>query len=58
MVKFLKELKEKHTIAAVGGSDLIKLKEQLGESFSLFDYVFSENGLVALKNGEKFHERV
>lgn len=37
----------------VGGSDLTKQIEQLGpDLLSLFDYVFSENGLVAYKAGE------
>ena len=34
----------------VGGSDLTKIKEQLGEDcVTKFDYVFSENGLAAFK---------
>jgi len=31
MKEFLKELSKSHTIGAVGGSDLIKIKEQLLE---------------------------
>jgi phosphomannomutase len=58
MINFLKELTTHFDIAAVGGSDLIKLKEQLGSSFDIFTYVFTENGLVAFKKGERFHERV
>lgn len=35
----------------VGGSDLQKQREQLGEGvLDMFDYTFSENGLVAYKN--------
>lgn len=37
----------------VGGSDLPKQEEQLGEGIaSIFPYNFSQNGLVAYKNGE------
>ena len=36
----------------VGGSDLAKQKEQLGENvLEMFDYGFSENGLCAFKDG-------
>lgn len=39
-------------VGVVGGSDLIKQKEQLGEDIiSKSIYSFSENGLVAYKNG-------
>jgi len=42
-------------IGIVGGSDLVKQKEQLGESvLDEFDYVFSENGLVAFRDGKQF----
>ncbi len=44
-------------LGIVGGSDLAKQKEQLGEdNLKLFDYVFSENGLVAFHNGELFNK--
>merc|ERR1712224_845838 len=37
----------------VGGSDLSKIKEQLGDDVvESFDYVFSENGLMAHRKGE------
>ena len=58
MIDFLQELSVQFPIAAVGGSDLSKLKEQLQDSFKIFEYVFTENGLVSFKNGEKFHEKV
>lgn len=58
MVEFLKKLSKKFPIAAVGGSDLNKLKEQLIDSINIFDYLFTENGLVGFKNGHKFHEKV
>jgi phosphomannomutase len=64
MIDFLTELKKDFVIGAVGGSDLPKLKEQLqncknnfNKAFNLFNYVFTENGLVAFKDGEKFHEK-
>jgi phosphomannomutase len=48
MRQLLKELRQHVTIGIVGGSDLVKQVEQLGESvLHDFDYVFSENGLMA-----------
>ena len=55
MLTILKQLRqvENFTIGIVGGSDLIKQKEQLGEeNLRLFDYVFSENGLYASYMGK------
>lgn len=53
MLSFLKSLREKVIIGMVGGSDLAKQREQLGpQVLSMFDYTFSENGLVAYK-GDK-----
>lgn len=40
----------------MGGSDLVKQKEQLGDSPALFDYAFAENGLMAFKDGQKIGE--
>ena len=48
---FLKELREKIAIGVVGGSDLVKQKEQLGDSPNMFDWCFAENGLLAHKDG-------
>ena len=48
---FLKELREKIAIGVVGGSDLVKQKEQLGDSPNMFDWCFAENGLMAHKDG-------
>ncbi|GET93266.1 phosphomannomutase, putative [Leishmania tarentolae] len=43
-------------LGVVGGSDFAKQKEQLGESILQdFDYVFSENGLLAYRDGKEFH---
>eukprot|EP01024_Parvocaulis_polyphysoides_P036659 TRINITY_DN3258_c0_g1_i1.p2 TRINITY_DN3258_c0_g1~~TRINITY_DN3258_c0_g1_i1.p2 ORF type:complete len:258 (-),score=28.22 TRINITY_DN3258_c0_g1_i1:200-931(-) len=53
MLDFLQELKKFVTVGIVGGSDLVKIKEQLGDdALSAYEYVFSENGLVAHKAGE------
>ena len=58
MKQFLKYIRTKYPIAIVGGSDLSKQREQLGDSLLRdFDYVFSENGLVSYKNGELFHQQ-
>ncbi|MCY3410639.1 MAG: HAD-IIB family hydrolase [Candidatus Heimdallarchaeota archaeon] len=55
MLEFLEKLREKVTIGIVGGSDLVKIKEQMGEDvLNRFTYVFSENGLMAHKNGKLF----
>ena len=48
---FLKELREKIAIGVVGGSDLVKQKEQLGDSPNMFDWCFAENGLLAHRDG-------
>lgn len=48
---FLAALREKIAIGVVGGSDLVKQKEQLGDSPNLFDWCFAENGLLAHKDG-------
>ena len=50
-VAFLEALREKIAIGVVGGSDLTKQKEQLGDSPSMFDWTFAENGLWAAKDG-------
>lgn len=52
MKAVLTSLRDKVVIGFVGGSDLSKQKEQLGENvIADFDYCFSENGLTAYKNG-------
>jgi phosphomannomutase len=52
MKDFMLRLKEKITIGIVGGSDLPKQEEQLGVGIvNLFPYNFSQNGLVAYKDG-------
>lgn len=49
---FFTELRSKHRVGIVGGSDLVKQIEQIGDNVvAEWDYVFSENGLVAYKEG-------
>jgi phosphomannomutase len=53
MKDFLIDLSKNVTVGIVGGSDLPKQEEQLGKGVvSLFPFNFSQNGLVAYKNGE------
>jgi len=53
MMEFMKGLSKKVTVGIVGGSDLPKQEEQLGNGVTtLFPYNFSQNGLVAYKHGE------
>ena len=52
LLGFLKRLRGVTATGMVGGSDLAKQREQLGEDvLDIFDYVFPENGLVAYKAG-------
>jgi phosphomannomutase len=53
MMDFMKALGKKITVGIVGGSDLPKQEEQLGAGVvDMFPYNFSQNGLVAYKNGK------
>jgi len=54
MSEFLEKLKQKCHVGLVGGSDLNKIAQQMGgdDVIHKFEYLFSENGLVAHKNGE------
>lgn len=53
MLGFMRELRKVVTVGVVGGSDLVKISEQLGKTvIDDYDYVFSENGLVAHKDGK------
>ena len=53
MRNFLEKLKDKVDVGIVGGSDLKKQKEQMGENIiNEVKYSFSENGLVAYKDGK------
>eukprot|EP00397_Hematodinium_sp_SG-2012_P032689 GEMP01034828.1.p1 GENE.GEMP01034828.1~~GEMP01034828.1.p1 ORF type:complete len:219 (+),score=41.30 GEMP01034828.1:216-872(+) len=52
MTECLKKLRAKVAIGTVGGSDMPKQKEQLGDGcLNDFDYNFAENGVVAHKAG-------
>lgn len=54
MRELLEKTREKVVIGFVGGSDLVKQKEQLGNNvLDMFDYCFSENGLTAYKAGQE-----
>ena len=60
MLDTLHKLKkiENLDIGIVGGSNLEKQKEQLGEdNLKMFKWVFSENGLVAFKDNKQFHSQ-
>jgi len=60
MLECLQQLKEYPGlhIGFVGGSDLIKQKEQLGErNLDLFNWRFSENGLLGYKDNKCIHKR-
>ncbi|SCM15652.1 phosphomannomutase, putative [Plasmodium berghei] len=55
MVDTLLELKSKEEclLALVGGSDYKKIVEQI-QYPEMFDYIFSENGVIAHKNNEQY----
>jgi len=56
MVETLRALRKKMIIGFVGGSDLVKITEQLqlenASVFDEFDYGFAENGVIAYKLGK------
>ncbi|THU91510.1 eukaryotic phosphomannomutase [Dendrothele bispora CBS 962.96] len=56
MLQVLKDLRKKVVVGFVGGSDLVKISEQLSVNGSNviedFDYAFAENGLTAYKMGK------
>ncbi|KAF8889406.1 eukaryotic phosphomannomutase [Infundibulicybe gibba] len=56
MVQVLAALRKKMVIGFVGGSDLVKILEQLSlggrNAIDDFDYAFAENGLTAFKMGK------
>ena len=57
--EFLAKLRTKAKVGIVGGSDLVKQQEQLGQNVTKEnDYSFSENGLVAYKNGIQIGKEV
>ncbi|KAJ7173786.1 eukaryotic phosphomannomutase [Mycena filopes] len=56
MTQVLRDLRKKFVIGFVGGSDFVKISEQLsvngGNALDDFDYGFGENGLTAYKLGK------
>ncbi|CAF1096629.1 unnamed protein product [Didymodactylos carnosus] len=54
----LQAIRKKCLVGLVGGSDIVKIAEQIGgiSAISKYDYVFAENGLVAYKHGKLFYE--
>ncbi|EPR78622.1 Phosphomannomutase [Spraguea lophii 42_110] len=58
MLSFLKKLRTRAIVAFVGGSDLEKQKEQIGEDLlDIFDYSFPENGLSFYKGNQLISKR-
>jgi len=62
VANYLSKLKEKCLVGLVGGSDFVKIAEQMGaksndDLTSKFDYVFAENGLVAFRGTEKIGQQ-
>ncbi len=58
--QFLQQVRKNihNKIGIVGGSDLAKIKEQLGDDvIQQFDYVFAENGLVAFKDSKELDSK-
>lgn len=58
MTSFLADVRSRGVkLAVVGGSDLVKITEQLADDLphllSQFDYVFSENGVIGFKAGQR-----
>jgi len=53
-------VKKEFDIAVVGGSDLTKIKKQLGNEnlFEKYKYIFAENGLIAFKDGKALPSQV
>jgi len=53
----MRQLRNYVDVGVVGGSDLGKQREQLGDDVTdVYKYSFSENGLVGFKDGKLFHE--
>lgn len=50
MIATLRALRKKLVVGFVGGSDLVKITEQV--PFDEFDYAFAENGVIGYKLGK------
>ncbi|EJD07509.1 eukaryotic phosphomannomutase [Fomitiporia mediterranea MF3/22] len=61
MISILRELRKHYAIGFVGGSNLVKIQEQLGVTgnnvYDDFDFAFAENGLVAYRMGKKLESQ-
>ncbi|KZS94373.1 eukaryotic phosphomannomutase [Sistotremastrum niveocremeum HHB9708] len=58
MLNLLKELRKKAAIGFVGGSNLVKITEQLGSNaINEFDFAFAENGLTAYRLGQELQSQ-
>lgn len=61
MLELLRQLRKKVVIGVVGGSDFVKISEQLAiggaNPLEEFDYFFAENGLVAYKLGKQLSQQ-
>lgn len=54
MKSFMAALRKKCVVGIVGGSDLVKIEEQLSNTArTAFDFCFAENGLTAFKGEEE-----
>lgn len=57
LVAYIAYMATPNTFVAPGRFvSLLHVQEQLGDSPALFDYAFSENGLLAFKDGQKIGE--
>ena len=56
LINILEQLKDKYTLAIVGGGDYDKIKYQLDITYQYFTYIFSENGVISYKNNIKIYE--
>ena len=55
----MKKVSEKVTVALVGGSDFVKIDEQMnGKVLEMYEHVFSENGLVYHRQGKLHSTKV
>ncbi|GJE91145.1 phosphomannomutase [Phanerochaete sordida] len=61
MQQLLRDLRKKVVIGVVGGSDFVKISEQLSahgaNALDEFDYFFAENGLTAYKLGKSLSQQ-
>ena len=59
MKAFMGRLRQKVVIGLVGGSDLVKIEEQMdGSARTSYDFVFAENGLTAFQSGVELPSQV